>query len=295
MIARRLAGLAAGVLLALCATPGTASAVDTVFDPADAQELAGTLTEAAQEQGICYGWRVSIDDQWAGVDTGESVGSNFGAGIPVTAPPPGSPRCNTVIEFTSDILYTSESSESEDSASYGVISNPRGPTTEDLDELELVDEEGLIGDNVDTVVYKAVAALPLLAADTGLAKPLVATPAPEAAAGDSRLTDSPGSDFLRGNGNLLLWGGLLLLGGVAFAVYALRNSRREARAKARASEIFRRRTQFGSVPDYPPPNLSPPQYPPPQYPPGQGAPPQYPPPQYPSPQDPPPQDPGTKE
>lgn len=227
----RAAVVGAGAALVLLAAPGTASA-DVVFDPADATDLAQTLAEASKAQGVCYGWHVTIDDQYAGVDTGSSVGSNFGAGRDVNEAP-GATRCATTVEFNASITYTSEASESEDSASYSVDSAPRGPTTDDLNDLGVVDEDGLVGDNVDVVVNKAVAALPQLASDVGVARPLQATPEPVADAGSSHLTDDPGSDFWRRSGNFLLWGSLLLLAGIVFAVYALRSARRERERRRR--------------------------------------------------------------
>lgn len=266
----RLAVVGAATALALTAAPGTASA-DVVFDPVDARDLAETLAEASRAQGVCYGWNVAIDDQWAGVDTGVSAGSNFGAGLDVNEAP-GAAGCQTTVEFNASILYTSESSESEDSASYEVVSAPRGPTTEDLDDLEIVDEDGLIGDDVDVVVSKAVSALPQLAADAGAARPIQATRAPVAEAGDSRLTDSPGSDFWRRAGNFLLWGSLLLLAGIAFAIYAVRSSKR------RGPRLRSMPAPIGPPAEQIPPERSYEQYPPPDQPPPPQDPPTDPPP-----------------
>jgi len=211
-------GLAA---FAILAGAGTAAAqTDPVFDPADADELATTLAEAAEGQNICYGWSVSVSDPIAGNQ--ESVGSNFGAGKSFSA---GDSRCRDYVRFDATVTYTSESSESEDSASYSVSSSGE-VTTADLDSLELVSEAGLVGDNLDVDIAKAVAALPQLAADAGLAKPIEATPAAEGEAGDGQLTDDPGSDFWRQTGMVLVWGGLLVVGGVVFGIYAFRSSRR---------------------------------------------------------------------
>lgn len=214
-------GLAAlGVFLA----PGTASA-DVLFDQADADELAATLDEAYQAQGVCYGWSVTIDN--VGV-TDESVGSNFGAGRSVND---GS--CSSSVEFTATITWTSESSESEDSGSYSVFTDGGDrPDTTDLDSLELISIDGLIGDNGDAEVYKAVSALPLLAADAGIADPIEATPAPESEAGaDAQPTNSPGSDFWRNNGMMILWGAGILLAGGVFAWWVIGTDRRSIRPR----------------------------------------------------------------
>ncbi len=200
----------------LVAAPGSASA-DVIFDPADADELAATLAEATEEQDVCYGWDVSVDDAVAG--NSKSVGSNFGADRPVS-----SGSCREHVVFNAYITYTSESSESEDSASYDVVSSSGDVTREDLDGLEL-DLDGLTGEDPDVVVGKAVVALPLLAADAGMAKAIEATPETADAPADAALTDDPGSDWWRDNGGVLMWGIGLLLAGALFAWWVLRNNK----------------------------------------------------------------------
>ena len=216
--------------LAMVLAPGSATA-DVVFDQADAEELAATLDEAHAAQNVCYGWNIQVDNVGI-VET--STGSNFGAGQSLEDMV-GSSDCDARVEFRANITWTSESSESEDSASYSVESRPSasGPTTEDLDSLDIISSDGLAGDNVDVDAYKAVAALPLLAADAGLADPIEASPAPEAEAGDAQPTNKPGSDFWRQSGMLILWGGLLLLAGAVFAWFAMRTSRQAARRATR--------------------------------------------------------------
>ena len=200
----------------LFVAPGFASA-DVIFDQADADELAATLAEATEDQDVCYGWDVRVDDAVAGAS--ESVGSNFGAGKPVS-----SGSCREQVVFNAYITYTSESSESEDSATYDVVSSSGGPTREDLDGLDL-DFGGLTGEDPDVVVGKAVVALPLLAADKGMAKPIEAAPETGDAPADAALTDDPGSDWWRESGGVLLWGiGLLLAGGL-FAWWVLRSNK----------------------------------------------------------------------
>jgi hypothetical protein len=219
---RRVGAVVGMAVLAVCLAPGVASA-DVLFDPADAEELAATLDEAYQAQDVCYGWSVTIDNVGS---TDESVGSNFGAGTSISDVPTGE-SCSASVEFTASITWTSESSESEDSGSYSVFTDGGDrPDTTDLDSLELISVEGLIGDNGDAEVYKAVSALPLLASDAGLADPIEATPAAEGEAGsDAQPTNSPSSDFWRNNGMMILWGSVILIAGVAFAVYVLRTSR----------------------------------------------------------------------
>lgn len=222
-------GIVAAASTVLLAAPATASA-DVIFDQADADELVATLAEAYEAQGVCYGWQVDVDN--VGIPE-SSAGSNFGAGTPLRDTSEFD-SCETTVEFQANIRWTSESSESEDSASYQVQSLPEGPTTGDLDSLELISEDGLVGDNVDADVYKAVAALPLLAADAGVAKGMEASPAPEteAEAAGGAPTNSPGSDFMRQTGNALLFAALLILGGGVFAWWTLRSASVRRRAAA---------------------------------------------------------------
>ena len=226
------AGIAAMAAAVLLAAPATATA-DVIFDQADAEDLAATLDEAFQAQGVCYGWAIDVDN--VGLPE-SSYGSNFGANTRLSDAAEFD-QCDTTVEFQADIRWTSESSEIEDSASYRVESLPEGPTTADLDSLELVSEDGLVSDNVDLDVYKAVSSLPLLAADAGVAEPMEASPAPETAAQSAggEPTNSPGSDFWREAGGAVLFSLVLLVGGGVFAFWALRSPAARRRAEARAA------------------------------------------------------------
>ncbi|HEX2132099.1 MAG TPA: hypothetical protein VHH15_11115 [Actinophytocola sp.] len=210
--------------LVLAAVPGTASA-DVIFEPADADDLAQKLEDAYQEQGVCYGWDVDVDN--VGSDQ-SSVGSNFGAGTDVDD---GTGDCDGTVEFQASIRWTSESSELEDSATYQVVSSGSGPTTSDLDSLQIISAEGLAGETPAVEVYKAVSALPLLAAEAGLADPIEASPAPPsvAQADNAEPTDSPTSDFLRRSGGAFLFGLVLLVAGAVFAIWAFKTRRRPVR------------------------------------------------------------------
>ena len=229
--------------LLLLAAPTSASA-DVIFDPADADDLAATLAEATAAQGICYGWDVDVDDVYTAK---ESVGSDRGAGIPVDVN-----TCSQYVILTVSITWTSESSESEDSAYYDVTSSGGGPSKTDLDGLEL-DWDGLTGDDPDVVIGNAVSALPLLAADKDMAKAIEAAPESGAAPADASLTDDPGSDWFRNNGGTMLWGlGLLLAGGV-FAWWVFRSRPRKPKPYVNPY----------TVPDTVPDDLAPPPYEPP--------------------------------
>lgn len=232
--------LALGLLLA---APGSASA-DVIFDPADADELAAVLAEAYTDQDVCYGWHVTVNDVSS---ISESVGSNFGAGQPVTA---GS--CQATVEFTATITYTSEASESEDSSSYSVSSQPSGVTTTDLDALD-IDFDELTGENPDVVIAKAVTALPLLAADADLAEPISAAPETGTAPADAQLTDSPGSDWWRSQGGMVIWA-LILMAASGVLIWAVlkMNRRTQRRAAYQQEDVV----HAPPVPDFPPPDLA---------------------------------------
>lgn len=202
--------------LLLVAAPSAASA-DVIFDPADADELAATLAEARADQGVCYGWEVNVDDPLAGLS--QSVGSDGAAGVPLNTA-----SCPKYVLLSVFINYTSESSESEDSASYDLRSSSGGPTRADLEGLGL-DWGGLTGEDPDVVIGNAVNALPLLAADKGMGKAIEAAPATGDAPADAALTDDPGSDWWRGNGGVVMWGAGLLLAGGVFALWVLRTNR----------------------------------------------------------------------
>lgn len=280
--------LVAGALgWGLLTGPATATAAqaDPVFDPEDAQDLAELLNEATQAQDVCYGWTVHVIDPGTGSGAGygtaqpgygtaqQSTGSNFGPGQSLDSA--GGP-CRYRVEFTASITYTSEYSDAEDYASWAVASRPGGgPDTEDLDRLRLFDEDDLVGDNPDVAVSRAVAALPQLAAEAGVAAPLVAEPASSTPPDVGSLTDHPGSDYLRRAGGLLGFGVILLIGGIAFGWYALRSSRPRLHRVPPPPD-------FPPPPDSPPPGFpSPP--PPPDSPPPDSPPPPPPPPPFPGP------------
>ncbi|MGH3978484.1 MAG: hypothetical protein ACRDRZ_05720, partial [Pseudonocardiaceae bacterium] len=219
-VRRATAVVAAAAVLLLAAAPPAAA--DVVLDPADAEDLAGTLADATAAQGVCYGWTVRVDDQGTGSDSGTSTGSNFGPGVSLAS---RSGSCPRQVEFVAAITYTSESSESEDSVSFQVTSTTPGrPDPGALTDLGIIDDDSLAGDAVDAAVARAVTALPQLAADAGLAPPLVATPRTSAPPDVGSLSDDPGSDYLRRAGGLLAFGLVLLVGGLAFGGVALATS-----------------------------------------------------------------------
>lgn len=238
---KALVPVAASAVL-LLAAPATASA-DSIFAPSDAEILAKMLSDANDEQGVCYGWDVDVNDRSSysysssssSSDNADSVGSDQGVGVPVDE------SCDKYVRLDVNITWTSATSESEDSASWDVDSSPGGPTRSDMEALGL-NLDGLAGENPDVPIGEMIMALPLLAADEGMAPLVEATPATAEPASNARLTDDPGSDWWRGNGGMFLWGmGILLAGGI-FAWWVMRANRGR-------EQLFPSRAQKTEVPD----------------------------------------------
>lgn len=220
---RRIGAVAGAVTLALLVAPGTATAQELLFTAEDTDTLAERLDKAYQEQDVCYGWDITISQGGDGFGTGtesQLTGSNFGADVPVDAS--GSSGCTDTVEFIATIVWTSETSEVEDSASYRLESTSDELDTTDLDALGIISPDGLAGDTGYIEAYNAISALPLLAADAGIAPPIEASPAAADTAAAAEPGDSPAPDLLRRSGIALLLGGLLLLAGGAFAWWVLR-------------------------------------------------------------------------
>ena len=206
--------LLALTLLILAAPAPAASA--QLLDPADNEELAQSLAEATDAQGVCYGWEVAIFD--ASAADSRDAGSSLGPGEPL---PVGDPRCPKYVVLKGGITYTAETSESEDAAVYHIESNLQRPPT--VDELrDLGHGPGrLLDSDDDEALTNAVGALPLLVADHGEAKPVGFEPGnlPPEQAGEP--TGSTGSDFLRENWAPFVLCLLLVLGGGAWFVRTL--------------------------------------------------------------------------
>jgi hypothetical protein len=194
--------LLAVLLVVALAAPAQAG----VVSPEDAAELAQTLAEAQDEQGVCYGWNVTNNFS-ASSDVGSSTSGPGVALVPVRST---CPKGAVILE--GDIDYACESCESSDSASVSIASslaNP--PTVDDLKGLGLKAGD-LTGDNDDTTLVNMVNALPLLVADRGNAPYVPYEPAKTVPAAD-HATDKPGSDLLRDTWiQLVLFGGLIVAG-----------------------------------------------------------------------------------
>jgi len=214
VVASSIGGATAELLPAVSAS---GPAAEPILAPDDAAGLANALADAAEEQDVCYGWQVTVQDDWDGRYDGVDAGSSAGVGTAVT----DVPTCSRWVQFVAFITYTSASSEAEDSASFEVASNFTTIGAGKLADFG-VDEGALLGDDDDLAIYNATAALPLLVADAGLAPAVTAQPAAATTpSGGDHLTGRPGSDFLRSFWPLAVIVAVLLLAGAGLSVYLL--------------------------------------------------------------------------
>jgi hypothetical protein len=190
------------------ALPAGASAGPLLSD-GDAAELANTLAEATEEQGICYGWSVYVSDQ-SGGPSGTEVGSNFGPGAPV-----GTGSCpKGAVVLDGAVTFTCGSCESEDSSDFTVTGTLRGgPTKNDLEDLGFSGGQ-LKNDNGDAALASMVGALPLVVSSKGLAPALTADSSTEPAkpAADKPTNSPVMPDWLRESW-LALAAFILVIGG----------------------------------------------------------------------------------
>ncbi len=187
---------------------GPASALP-ILESVDAIELAQELSEATETQGICYGWNVTVSDA-TGVYAGIDMGSSRGVGVPARA-------CDKWMVFEAFLTFTSESSETEDSATFRVSSNVIGaPQEQDL-RVVGIDGAALLGENDDLAIVNATRALPVLAAERGLAPPLVLERNTDDIPAVDRPSPGTGSDWTRNYGDPLLLSILFIIGGLTWA------------------------------------------------------------------------------
>ena len=206
----RLAALAAaGVSAATLWAPPVGAL--PILEATDATELAQALAEATDDQDVCYGWEVTVND-YGGSASGVDEGSSLGVG-----PTAIETECERYVIFEARITYTSQASESEDFATFGVRSNiPGAPTSADLGEAG-ISSGGLLGGNDDQVVANAALLLPALVAEKGLAPPITLEANTQPLPGSDRATGTPGSDWLRKYGAAAGMAALLFAGGLGWA------------------------------------------------------------------------------
>ena len=202
---------AAGLAVLIGAAPPAGAL--PVLEATDANELAQALAEATEDQDVCYGWEVTVNDYGGGAD-GVDQGSSLGVGTSANTT-----ECPRWVIFEARITYTSQASESEDSASFAVSTNvPGAPGSGDLRQNG-ISEGGLLGARDDEVVANATLLLPALMAEKGLAEPISLEANTQALPAEDRATGTPGSDWLRKYGAALAVAALVLLGGLGWAVW----------------------------------------------------------------------------
>jgi hypothetical protein len=202
------------VIVAFASVVGTAglAGATPILEIPDAEDLAASLAEATEVQGVCYGWDVYVTDQGSGPG-GRDLGSSRGPGSDAQE----AEGCDRYVVFTAQLVYTSASSESEDSASFGVQSNIAGaPTSGDLRRFG-ISGNGLLGNHDDAVLANAVLALPALVAEAGLAPPVELEPNTEALPAGDGATGSPASDWMRQHGWTFAALVCLVAAGIAWA------------------------------------------------------------------------------
>ena len=231
---RRALALAGAALLVALSTP--AHAENPVLDPEDDADVAAALAEATEVQGVCYGYELRVADQGTGRYSGQFASSSLGAGTKLD---PGDARCGKGwAELTADLTYTSELSEAEDSASWNVSGTLPGVDTDAVEDLGLSSDDLLDDGRSALVLLNAVLALPRLASEQAGLPPVVLEPNTEPLPEGARATGTPGSDWLRENGALLVLC-VLLLGGGLLAAYAARAQDRAARRPPRPPSSWR--------------------------------------------------------
>ena len=200
----------ASVIALLVGTALPAFAGD-ILTPADAAELAQLLADAADEQDICYGWRMSVQDRQNGrllTDVGSSTG---GPDTPLIRS-----MCPKYAELVVDATYTGDFEEAEDSASHHIESSFLAPSTT-LD----VSSSDLVGDNDDVALFNAAAKLPVLAAEQGGAPWVEPAPNTSEIPSSDKLTGSPSGDWIRANWMLLALLTLATLASLIWLLYEL--------------------------------------------------------------------------
>jgi hypothetical protein len=192
-----------------------------LLDAGDRVELASSLADATEDSGVCFGYVVSLGGTGA-TDRSETL-SNAG---PDRAPNVADcPKGSLILQAR--ITYTSASSESDDSASFSVVSDVPGVSssvaTQRLKDLSGVKDGDLVGNDDDLALRNATAALPLtLDGATPAELPASTGTAPN---GD-HLTGSPGSDWIRAHGLGIAIGVLFLVLAVGLILGGLRGRRR---------------------------------------------------------------------
>jgi hypothetical protein len=220
-----------------------------ILAASDANDLAQNLNDATSTQGVCYGWDITVRDFGSGPS-----GTDSGSSLDPSSNQPAL-QCKKYAVLTASVTYESDSSDLDDSVSWGVESNlPNPPTISDLKNLG-VGGGGLLNDNNDTALVNTVQALPLIVSSKGEAPAVPADLTPKPASSPDHPTNKPGADWLRQNTFLFVLA-LIVLGGGAYLVLhqylGLRRDRRHYKHGEQVHAMLADHTPEG-VGHHPPP------------------------------------------
>jgi hypothetical protein len=210
------------VVIALGTVAPSVASAQAILSEGDAAELAQSLAEATEEQGICYGWSVYVSDQSGGpggLESGSSGGPGSSLGTNITL------DCTKSVELSGRVVYTCGSCESEDSSSVEIRSTfPGGPTVDDLEDLGLKGGQ-LKDDDGDVVLANMVGALPVIVASKGLADPVEPDPQQTPAATTDKPSGTPRTpDWLRESWLPLTICLLVIIGGACWFFSSFRRA-----------------------------------------------------------------------
>jgi hypothetical protein len=214
-VRRLAAGLTAASLVLLA---GPAWAENPVLDADGDADVAASLAEATEVQGVCYGYELFVSDQDTGQWGGTYSASSLGVGQRAV---PG-PGCSDAVELRAQISYTSAFSEAEDSAAWTLTSTLPSLSIDDVERMGLSAGDLLDDGGSEQVLLNAVLALPRLAAEQAGKPPVVLEPNTAALPSDARPTNTPGSDWLRENAAALGFCVLLVVAGVVMLLLSRR-------------------------------------------------------------------------
>ncbi len=216
------------LLLSFVVAPAAQAGV--ILGDGDAAELAQTLAEAYEDQDVCYGWDVDVDDA-SGGPSGEDIGSNFGPGEPLDN---HQQDCQNAVLLTGSVSFTCDSCESEDSSAWSVSSTFSGLGAQDLKDLGFGGDALEKNDN-DARLASMVGALPLIVASKSLAPAIQAEPVQTSTIpATDHATGSPIlPDWLRDRWLALSALLLLALGGGIWLSYTLQEEARQKLARER--------------------------------------------------------------
>lgn len=224
-VRRRAAVLVLTLAAVLLPATSAAAATNPVLDAEADADLAESLADAQEVQGVCYGYVLRVRDDDTGVFGGTYASSSVGPGRPASA---GTDCRAGVVQLEASISYASEFSESEDSASWSLRSSLPSLSIADVERLTGSSAGDLLDDGKsETALLNAVLSLPGLASEKAGVPPLVAEPNTEPLPEQARATGTPGSDWRRENGGALTLCVLAVLGGIGAFMLSRRTPRPE--------------------------------------------------------------------